>query len=66
MAYEWHIPIDPTYSQSTDPNKPSSYVSAFFLPAKSLNEHFYDKKIPIIDIKTTKSELYVIDGIIKT
>jgi len=61
VAYEWHVPLDTSKTPTDTPNNEISFVSAFFLPAKSLNEHFYNKKITIIDIKTTKSELYVID-----
>ncbi len=66
-AYEWHVPLDPTRAQTsttspTTQQQPSSFISAFFLPAKSLNEHFYNKKVSIIDLKTTKTELFVIDG----
>jgi len=60
------VPLDPTRAQSTGhtTQQPSAFISAFFLPAKSLNEHFYNKKVSIIDLKTTKTELFVIDGII--
>src|SRR5690349_1888887 len=61
-AYEWHVPLDVTKNSSTPEETEIQFISAYFLQAKSLNEHFYNNKATIIDIKTTKSDLYVIDG----
>lgn len=62
MAYEWHVPLDVARTTYGNENHEIPYISAFFTPAKSLNEHFYEKKSSIIDLKNTKTELFIIDG----